>query len=126
MGCNPSGLRPSGLYFPIYPDDNPCITSLFSELPPRPEPVPDFKTLLHCDTYSECPQSLAQCNIMLNPTYLGKSGYCVPQSCRTNRECPTVGDECGDGSISGTCKAELCQYDPVLAAADCGNKLFLY
>ena len=60
---------------------------------------------------------------MLNPTYLGKSGYCVPQSCRTNRECPTVGDECGDGSISGTCKAGNCQYDPVLAAADCGNNI---
>ena len=63
---------------------------------------------------------------MLNPTYLGKSGYCVPQSCRTNRECPTVGDECGDGSISGTCKAGNCQYDPVLAAADCGNNIFWF
>ena len=37
MGCNPdilenicpSGLRPSGLYFPIYPDYNPCIISIF-------------------------------------------------------------------------------------------------
>ena len=37
MGCNPdilenicpSGLRPSGLYFPIYPDYNPCIISVF-------------------------------------------------------------------------------------------------
>ena len=39
MGCNPdilenvcpSGLRPSGLYFPIYPDYNPCIISLSSQ-----------------------------------------------------------------------------------------------
>ena len=37
MGCNPdilenicpSDLQPSGLYFPIYPDYNPCIISLF-------------------------------------------------------------------------------------------------
>ena len=96
----------------------------FSELPPRPEPVPDFKTLLHCDTAQECPRNQAQCHSMLNPTYLGKSGYCVPQSCETNRDCPTVGDECGDGSISGTCNSGNCQYDPVLAAADCGKNSF--
>ena len=96
----------------------------FSELPPRPEPVPDFKTLLHCDTGRECPRDLAQCNSMLNPTHLGKRGYCVPQSCETNRDCPTVGDECGDGSISGTCNSGNCQYDPVLGAADCGKTSF--
>ena len=100
------------------------LVLFFSDQPRRP--APDFKTLLHCDTASECPGNLAQCNSMLNPTYLGKSGYCVPQSCRTNRECPTVGDECGDGSISGTCNSGNCQYDPVLAAANCGNIIFLY
>ena len=107
----------SNLYFPT-----------FSELPPVSvdpyDPEPDLKTLLHCDTGSECPRDLAQCNSMLNPTHLGKRGYCVPQSCETNRDCPTVGDECGDGSISGTCNSGNCQYDPVLAAADCGKNGF--
>ena len=61
---------------------------------------------------------------MLNPTWKLKSGYCVPKSCETNRECPMVGDECGDGSISGTCNSGTCEYNPVLAAAYCGNLFF--
>ena len=36
--------------------------------------------------------------------------------------CLTIGDECGDGSLSGRCNnLNICEYNPVLALANCGK-----
>jgi hypothetical protein len=36
--------------------------------------------------------------------------------------CLTIGDECGDGSLSGRCNnLNTCEYNPVLALANCGK-----
>lgn len=36
-----------------------------------------------------------------------------------DENCPTVGDECQDGSLSGTCQDNQCTYDPFLLIATC-------
>ena len=90
-------------------------------MPPR-QPINDLETLWDCNTANDCPPYVPQCNNMLSPTPSGKNGYCVVRSCRTNRDCPSLGNECGKGSLSGTCNAgNTCEYDPVLALANCGK-----
>ena len=55
----------------------------------------------------------------------GKSGYCVPYQCQSDKDCLTIGDACTSGSLSGTCKKEnsggICQYQQVLDRAICGK-----
>ena len=98
------------------------IYFFISEMPPR-QPINDLETLWDCNTANDCPPYVPQCNNMLSPTPSGKNGYCVVRSCRTNRDCPSLGNECGKGSLSGTCNAgNTCEYDPVLALANCGKK----
>ena len=95
-------------------------------MPPR-QPINDLETLWDCNTANDCPPYVPQCNNMLSPTPSGKNGYCVVQSCQTNRDCPSLGNECGKGSLSGTCNARnTCEYDPVLALANCGKKKVFY
>ena len=56
----------------------------------------------------------------------GKSGYCVPYQCQSDKDCLTIGDACTSGSLSGTCNKEndkgICRYLPALAIATCGKK----
>ena len=93
---------------------------------PQRQPINDLETLWDCNTANDCPPYVPQCNNMLSPTPSGKNGYCVVRSCRTNRDCPSLGNECGKGSLSGTCNARnTCEYDPVLALANCGKYLIL-
>ena len=83
------------------------------------------KTLLPCNTKNDClSPKVSQCHKMHVSSDTGKSGYCVPYQCRSNKDCFTIGDVCTSGSLSGTCnkKNYICQYDPALAIASCGKK----
>ena len=61
---------------------------------------------------------------MLSPTPDGRKGYCVFPSCQTNankdRNCPTLGNECANGTLSGRCSdyGDTCEYDQVLAISN--------
>ena len=72
---------------------------------------------------------------MLSSTPRGEKGYCVFPTCQTNtnkemvlqngvkttdRNCPTLGNECANGSLSGRCSEEgdTCEYDQVLAISN--------
>ena len=82
---------------------------------------------MECDTENDCsvPEA-SNCNIMLKPTLSGKMGYCVPTMCQSDVDCFKIGDECANGSLSGTCNSRkdrgTCEYDPVLLIASCGKK----
>ena len=69
---------------------------------------------------------------MSSPNPLGKKGYCVFPSCQTiintnssTKEgiCPTIGNKCRVGSLSGYCIPPLtCRYEKVVTIAKCGKK----
>lgn len=46
-------------------------------------------------------------------------GVCAPKVCSDSTDCPTVGDECTDGAVTGTCNAGKCSYDPFKLIATC-------
>ena len=85
---------------------------------------PDVKKLIECNKDRHCPKTLPKCHKMDRPTSSGKKGYCVfrtCQYCQKERNCPTLGNVCTSGSLSGKCNAysNTCEYDPVLAIANC-------
>jgi hypothetical protein len=81
----------------------------------------DISYLSECDAANECPTHLGQCNVMINPTPSGKNGFCVPSFCQTDDDCPDIGNECNEGTLSGACNTGTyqCQYNPVVAIATC-------
>merc|ERR1712210_212755 len=84
----------------------------------------DPKNLVSCDRNTDCPKGLGwetACHRMLSPTPTGQSGYCVPSACESEIQCPSLGDECQDGSISGRCNlaTSTCDYNSALAIATC-------
>ena len=49
-------------------------------------------------------------------------GVCVPRYCQhNNHECPSIGDLCISGEVSGKCDlaTNQCKYHPVIAIANC-------
>ena len=49
-------------------------------------------------------------------------GVCVPRYCQhNNHECPSIGDVCKSGEVSGKCDlaTNQCKYQPVLVIAIC-------
>ena len=84
----------------------------------------DPKNLVSCNRNTDCPKGLGwetACHRMLSPTPTGQSGYCVPSACESSVQCPSLGDECQDGSISGRCNltTSICDYNRALAIATC-------
>ena len=65
--------------------------------------LPDGLTrdLLECNSNDECPRRLGKCHFMFSQTPSGKKGFCVPSTCQSNVECPSFGDECTSGRLSG-------------------------
>ena len=65
--------------------------------------LPDGLTqdLLECNSNDECPRRLGKCHFMFSQTPSGKNGFCVPSTCQSNVECPSFGDECTSGRLSG-------------------------
>ena len=65
--------------------------------------LPDGLTrdLLECNSNDECPRRLGKCHFMFSQTFSGKKGFCVPTTCQSNVECPSFGDECTSGRLSG-------------------------
>ena len=84
----------------------------------------DPKNLVSCNRNTDCPKGLGwetACHRMLSPTPTGQSGYCVPLACESEIQCPSLGNECQEGSISGHCNlaTSTCDYDRALAIATC-------
>ena len=84
----------------------------------------DVKKLIECNRNHHCPKTLPKCHKMRRPTFSGKKGYCIfrtCQYCQKERNCPTLGNVCTSGSLSGKCNAysNTCEYDPVLVIAKC-------
>ena len=49
-------------------------------------------------------------------------GVCVPRYCQhNNHECPSIGDVCKSGEVSGKCDlaTNQCKYQPVIVIANC-------
>ena len=65
--------------------------------------LPDGLTrdFLECNSNNECPRRLGKCHFMFSQTPSGKNGFCVPSTCQSNVECPSFGDECTSGRLSG-------------------------
>ena len=112
MGCNPdilenicpSGLRPSGLYFPIYPDYNPCIISICL----------DFQ----CDD-TTCPPSQGSCQNETKEDL--KFQMCKCKGGYQGENCIDI-DEC---KISDWCKNKgVCTNDHGSFTCDCKNSRF--
>ena len=83
-----------------------------------------MKKLIECNKDHHCPKTLPKCHKMHWPTSSGKKGYCVfrtCQYCQKKRNCPTIGDKCTSGSLSGKCNANrnTCEYDRLLMIAKC-------
>ena len=96
--------------------------------------------LVDCNDDNDCPKILSHCNkYVIRPTPLGKKGYCVFPYCQSTinhpEPCPTIGNECTVGSLSGNCSKKFpvmgirpnhpfdsCRYDTVLKIANCGKK----
>ena len=85
-----------------------------------------------CNDDDDCTDILSHCNKMPFG-FSGKKGVCVFQSCQTiininsstkEQICPTIGNECTEGSLSGNCiRGPLtCRYQKVLTIAKCGKK----
>ena len=94
-------------------------------------PVPDLEILVDCNEDSDCPKNLPTCNDMVSATPSGKKGFCVFQKCQINtngytndRNCPTLGNECTTGSLSGRCSGygDTCEYEKLLILAKCGKE----
>ena len=81
--------------------------------------------LVACNTENDCPiPELSKCHKMLKPALSGDIGFCVPSQCESDGNCLKIGNECGLGSLSGTCNSEnTCDYEPVLLMASCGKKI---
>ena len=91
-----------------------------------------MKKLIECNKDRHCPKTLPKCHEMDRPTFSGKKGYCVFPTCQTNTKylqngvrttnmnCPTLGNECANGSLSGRCSedGDTCEYDQVLAISN--------
>ena len=90
--------------------------------------------LVDCNDDDDCPKILS-CNEMSTLTPSGKKGYCVFRPCQVIKNknstwtnelaCPTIGNVCTVGSISGTCFREsglTCIYERALTIAKCGKK----
>ena len=77
-----------------------CAIIILIGLPTLPDEL--TQDLLECNTNDECPRRLGQCHFMFGSTSSGKKGFCVPSTCGSNIECPSFGDECISGKLSGT------------------------
>lgn len=82
---------------------------------------PRIEELIHCSSDIDC-LSEEQCS-SIEPIYDDndnlQSSVCLPLSCHTN--CPTVGDPCVDGSLSGACNYQTmtCEYENVINLSQC-------
>ena len=99
----------------------------FFPVSPPTSPQFDNTTLLPCITKNDClSPEVSQCHKMPFGTGSGKSGYCVPYQCKSDKDCLTIGDACTSGALSGTCKKKksggICQYQQVLFRKICGKK----
>ena len=79
--------------------------------------LPDLEKLIACKRDRQCPKALPKCHKLAN-----RKGYCVfrtCQYCQNKRNCPTLGNVCTSGSLSGQCNAysNTCEYDPFLLSA---------
>ena len=84
-----------------------------------------------CDTNLDCPQGLDYChkNDFVSGSVVGpKAGVCAPLECDSNDECPSIGNVCGSGAVSGFCQSGKCTYDSPLFVAGCipGKYIFTY
>ena len=82
--------------------------------------LPDLEKLIACKRDRHCPKELPKCLKLAN----SKESYCVfrtCQYCQNKRNCPTIGNVCTSGSLSGQCNAysNTCDYIPFLAIANC-------
>jgi len=76
----------------------------------------DNAVLLGCNTAADCPLWTSGADCVLTSS---GNGYCVPLRCENNA-CPSIGDECQDGLLYGTCNADSkCEYPPFVAIARC-------
>ena len=98
------------------------IFIIFSEISEEP--------LVECNDNDDCTAVLSYCNKMP----FGK-GYCVFGPCQVIKNtnstwtnelaCPTIGNVCTVGSISGKCirtNVYTCRYEKALTIANCGKK----
>ena len=98
----------------------------FSEISEEP--------LVECNDDDDCPKILSRCNKMNSPTPSGKEGYCVLPACqwvinanssKNELNCPTIGNVCTVGSLTGQCirtNVYTCRYEKALVIAKCGKK----
>ena len=91
------------------------------------------KKLIECNRNYHCPKTLPKCHQMERRSSgignrkhhnMVKKSYCVfrtCQYCQNKRNCPTLGNVCTSGSLSGKCNADLntCEYNPFLAISHC-------
>ena len=89
-----------------------------------------LETLLDCYKDDDCPKRLPKCQKMQRRSSgkgnrnLVKNSYCVFRNCeyyKNEWNCPTLGNVCTSGSLSGKCNADLntCEYNPFLAITHC-------
>ena len=95
----------------------------------------DLEKLISCNKDHDCPKTLPKCHKMdhLRSSGIGnrnmvKNSYCVfrkCQYCQNKWKCPTLGNVCTSGSLSGKCNADLntCEYNPFLAISHCPGKV---
>ena len=89
-----------------------------------------MKKLISCNKDHDCPDTLPKCLELDStspnecPNGVCYKGYCVFQTCQycqNKWNCPTIGNLCTSGSLSGKCNANrnTCDYIPFLAIANC-------
>ena len=93
----------------------------------------DLEKLIDCKKDHDCPKTLPKCHKMDRRSSgngnrkhhnMVKKSYCVfrtCQYCQNKRNCPTLGNVCTSGSLSGKCNADLntCEYNTFLAITRC-------
>ena len=91
---------------------------------------PFLETLFDCNEDDDCPKKLPKCHKMqrrsseIGNRHVVKNSYCVfrkCQYCQNEWNCPTLGNVCTSGSLSGKCDADLntCEYNTFLAITRC-------
>ncbi len=91
--------------------------------------IGDWSELRYCDAAQDClehyPDITTQClrvESLADKNGDSKAGICVPLECSADdSQCPSIGDECGSGVLSGVCNTNTqeCNYHPHLLIASC-------